>query len=120
MTSEQPWAIEFYRDERGVAPVEEFLSKLDSGMRSKVSRALGILEALGPRLPMPFARPVVGYRFWELRVQTGGNQTRVFYVAVKGRRIVLLHAFAKKTQRTPARELDIASRRWSEVLRESK
>jgi phage-related protein len=41
---------------------------------------------------------------------------RVFYFALSGRRILLLHAFLKKSQQTPRRELEIAARRLAEVV----
>ena len=119
MSKSGDWKIEFYRDARGRSPVEEFLRTLDGKMRAKVARSVSLLEELGTRLGMPHSRPVRGYRFSELRVQTGGNIVRVFYFARAGRRIVLLHAFAKRTQRTPVRELVIASGRWSEAVRNS-
>jgi phage-related protein len=53
---------------------------------------------------------------WELRV-TGSLQHRVFYFAASGRTLVLLHAFAKKTPKTPSTELETAKRRMTEYLR---
>jgi len=41
----------------------------------------------------------------------------VFYCTVVQRRIVMLHAFIKKSPKTPKRELDIAKRRLQEVVR---
>jgi phage-related protein len=66
---------------------------------------------------MPLARPVTGERFWELRVQTAGNIVRVFYFALRGRRIMLLHGFVKKDRKTPRAELQVARRRYDEVVR---
>jgi phage-related protein len=64
---------------------------------------------------MPIARPVTGYRFWELRIQAGRSNVRVFYFFQSGRRILHLHAFHKKSQQTPRRELDIAAKRLDEI-----
>jgi len=68
---------------------------------------------------MPLARRMAGYKFSELRVQASGNNVRVFYFFVTGRRIVLLHAFLKKSRHTPRRELEIAARRLAEMVGES-
>ena len=65
---------------------------------------------------MPTAAPVTGYRFWELRVQTGGNNVRIFYFAFSGRRMILLHGYWKKTPKAPPVELALAARRMQEFL----
>jgi phage-related protein len=113
----RPWAVEFYRDERGRSPVREFIDGLERTLRAKTLRNIALLEEMGDRLGMPLARPVAGQAFWELRVQAGGNIVRVFYFAISGRRMVLLHGLEKKDRKTPRRELDIAVRRQQEVLR---
>jgi phage-related protein len=41
---------------------------------------------------------------------------RAAYVATKGRRIVVVHVFAKRTQKTPRRDIETALRRAKEVL----
>lgn len=111
--------MDFYRDERGRAPVDEFMQGLEPAMRRKVTRNLAELERLGFQLGMPLARPIRGHSFWELRVQAAGNIVRIFYFLVTGRRIILLHGFLKKDQRTPQAELAIAAKRRSDFLRRS-
>ena len=113
MEQAREWRVEFYRDDRGRSPVEEFIAQLDTAMQTKVFRALRLLRESGGQLPMPLARPLRGYGISELRVQTGGNHVRVFYFEFTGRRIILLHGFVKKSRRTPQRELDLALRRRS-------
>lgn len=76
-------------------------------------RALTMLERLGVQLGMPHARHVVGTGLWELRIR-GGTQHRVFYVAVEGQTLLLLHAFSKKTEKTPASEIRTAQRRLAD------
>ena len=117
--SPREWHIEFYRDQRGRAPVEDFIKSLDRQTIAKTQRSIELLEEYGDRLAMPMARRLVGYRFSELRIQTGGNNIRVFYFFRTGRRIILLHAFLKKDQQTPRRELDTAYRRLAEVIGET-
>jgi phage-related protein len=55
-----------------------------------------------------------------LRVQAGRGNVRVFYFFMSGRRIVLLHAFWKKTRNTPKQELEMASRRLAEMVGDSR
>lgn len=70
----------------------------------------------GPNLGMPHTRSM-GNRLFELRVKSKEGIARVFYCTLVGEKIVMLHSFVKKTQKTPNRELQIARRRLKEVLK---
>jgi phage-related protein len=63
---------------------------------------------------MPHVRPLRG-GLYELRLR-GQREHRVVYVAVVGQRFLLLHAFTKKTQQTPATEIELAERRYRDHL----
>lgn len=52
---------------------------------------------------------------FELRLKAGEGNARVFYCTKIGRRIVMLHHFIKKTEKTPAKELMIARTRMKEI-----
>lgn len=80
-----------------------------------MSWALDLLEEMGIALGAPHVRHM-GDKLWELRV-VGGMQHRVFYFATPERRLVLVHAFTKKTSRTSRREIDVARRRMADYLR---
>jgi phage-related protein len=114
------WQVDYYRDVSGRSPVEEFVDGLDRKMRTKVFRSFELLEERGTSLGMPLARPIVGQRFWELRVQMAGNIIRIFYFALTGRRIILLHGFVKKEQKTPRNEIAIAARRTADLIGRTK
>jgi phage-related protein len=63
---------------------------------------------------MPLCRPLGG-GLWELRNSLSGNRiARVIFCAAQGK-MVLLHGFIKKTQKTPQSELDLARTRQKEV-----
>ncbi len=64
---------------------------------------------------MPHAAPVTGYDFHELRIQFASDTARIFYIAMTGRRLVLLHAFTKKTQKAPRSELETAQKRLANL-----
>ena len=68
----------------------------------------------GPHLHMPHSR-AMGNGLFELRPRGKEGLGRVFYCFVAERRIVILHAFIKKAQETPERELRIARKRMKEV-----
>ena len=52
---------------------------------------------------------------WEMRMRGKDGVARAAYVTATGRRIVIVHVFSKKTQKTPRREIEIALRRAKEV-----
>ena len=111
----QRWRIVYYQDRRGRRPVREFLDGLSATDRAKVRNALQLLCEFGVLLRMPHARPVSGHRgLWELRA----GAIRMFYFAHTGQQLVILHAFRKKSQRTPAQEIAVAERRMIEILEE--
>lgn len=111
---QHPWVIEFYKDRRGRIPVEDFLNTLPAHERLEALRVIDLLELYGLVLGMPHARPIAG--MWELRAGPG----RIFYVAVTGRRFILLHGYRKKSQTAPQREIETAQRRWAEAVEREK
>jgi phage-related protein len=71
------------------------------------------METYGPDLGMPHTR-AMGEGLFELRIKAAEGIARVFYCTVVNRRIVMLHHFVKKTDKTPRRELATALRRMRE------
>jgi len=57
----------------------------------------------------------MGDGLFELRLKAAEGIARVFYCTVDGRKIVILHQFIKKSDKTPPKELAIARRRMKEV-----
>lgn len=101
--------VDYYEDENGKKPAEEFIDSLDVKMRAKVFGRLELLEEHGSELDMPFSRHLDDGIF-ELRTVVGNNITRILYFFVVGRRVILTHGFVKKTRKTPAREIDRAKK----------
>jgi phage-related protein len=73
---------------------------------------------MGETLGMPVARPMptVAPGVFELRVKAKDGIFRVFYFTATARGILVFHAFAKKTQRTPPLEIELAKKRLKELL----
>jgi phage-related protein len=69
----------------------------------------------GSNLGMPHTR-AIGNGLFELRVRGKEGIARVFYCTKIGKRIIVLHVFVKKTQKTPKKEVTLAMRRMKEVL----
>jgi phage-related protein len=72
------------------------------------------MESFGPNLGMPHTK-AMGDGLFELRLKGVEGYGRVFYCTQVGRRIVMLHSFVKKTDKTPAGELKIARNRLKEI-----
>ena len=108
------WTLVFYTNARGDRPVEQYIDTLQPSEAVRVVQALELLAEFGTRLRMPHVRAMEGSDLWELRIRARGNQHRIFYVAIAGREMLLLHAFMKKGQRTPRRELRTAEQRLRE------
>ena len=106
--------IEFYEDEGGKSPVEEFLEGLQPKQRAKALRTIDLLEEFGRHLTLPHSSPVKGAKYkgmYELRAKIGSDISRIFYYSWVKDKFVLLHGFSKKTNKTPKKELDCALRR---------
>lgn len=116
MAEQSRWRLAFYQDERGRRPVEEWLLALGIKERARAHRTFNLLEIFGPELTMPYARHLEG-KLWELRIASGRLDYRVVYAGMSERRFVLLHAFDKRTTKTPALELETARRRWRDYSR---
>jgi len=84
------------------------------GVLADYARIVELLMEFGPHLRMPHSR-AMGDGLFELRPRGREGIGRVFYCFVMSRRIVILHAFVKKTQETPDRELKLARKRMNEV-----
>jgi phage-related protein len=79
-------------------------------------RALSMrMEEYGPNLGMPHSR-ALGNGLFEIRAKSEEGIGRVFFCTMVARKIIILHSFIKKTDKTPKRELDIAITRQKEVI----
>lgn len=95
------WDLIYYTTSRGDCPVQTYIDELPAQKAVRVYEALELLAEFGVRLGMPHMRALQDSDLWELRVRTRGNQHRVFYKAIDGRRMLLLHAFQKKGPEHP-------------------
>jgi phage-related protein len=103
------YSIEYFHP-RVKAEIESW----PTGVLADYARIVELLMEFGPQLRMPHSR-AMGDGLFELRPRSFEVIGRVFYCFVVGQRIILLHAFIKKTQETPERELKLARKRKKEV-----
>jgi len=102
----------FYRSDRGTEPVREWLKELPASDRRIVGFDIAAVE-FGWPIGMPLCRSIGG-GLWEVRSNlTHGRTARVIFCASHGR-MILLHAFVKKTEKTPPADIDVARRRQKE------
>jgi phage-related protein len=107
----------FYRTTLGAEPVRRWLKSLPVEDRRTIGVDIATVEYGWPA-GMPVCSPITSRRgLWEVRsTLTGGRIARVLFCIHRGR-TVLLHGFIKKTQQTPASDLDLAMKRKREIER---
>ena len=98
----------FYNDS-----VESEVLALPTGFVARFIRYAERMEIYGPDLGMPHTR-AMGEGLFELRLKAPEGIAHVFYCTVVNRKIVVLHSFVKKADKTPPRELEVARRRMKE------
>ena len=93
----------------------EFLA-LPSSLMAATVRIVDLIEANGlEKTGMPYVRHLQG-KLWEMRAKGKDGIARSMYVVARGKRIVILRCFVKKTEKTPNKELKIALQRAKEVV----
>jgi phage-related protein len=94
--------------------VKEEIESWPAGILADYARIVELLMEFGPHLRMPHSR-AMGDGLFELRPRSFEGIGRIFYCFVVRQRILILHAYVKKTQETPERELRLARKRMKEV-----
>jgi len=108
------WQIVFYQDRQGNIPVQDFIIEQSAKVKAKILRYIDLLQEFGLSLGRPYVEKLRGSDVWELKMRHGSDYYRILYFASSERRFVLLHAFLKKTEKTPKTEIDIAQDRISD------
>jgi len=103
------YTIEYF-NERVLSEIE----KWPDGILADYARLVELLMEFGPNLKMPHSK-ALGKGLFELRPKGKEGIGRTFYCYLVGQRIIILHAFIKKTQETPENEIKIARKRVKEV-----
>lgn len=106
------WEIVYFSES-----VQDALLAFPPGLQGRYIHLTERMLNFGPDLGMPHSRAMGGGLF-ELRVKGKEGIGRVLFCVRPDRRIVMLHAFVKKSARTPARELKVARKRMREVQAE--
>ena len=117
------YKINFYQDAQGRQPIKEYLDTLQAAADStkdsriklkKIYEDLEVLALTGTRAGIPYVKHIQD-DLWELRPL----RDRIFFFCWQGDRLILLHHFAKQTQRTPRREIEQAKRNLKDFIERS-
>ncbi len=104
------WRVEFLNDN-----VVAEVNGLPTDIRAKFLHIAEMMIAVEPqRMREPHVKPLRD-KLWEMRMSGKDGIGRVIYVLASNRRIVVLHAFVKKTQKTPPQAIQLALVRAKEI-----
>ena len=104
------WIVELLDDR-----VREEFDTLPLDMKARFRRIVELIQGHGlERVREPHVPHLEG-SLWEMRMKGKDGISRAIYVTARGRRVVVLRVFIKKTQKTPRREIEIALERAKEV-----
>ena len=106
------WSVETLN-----ATVDKELHALPVDMRARFVRICELIVSVRlERMSGPHVKHLTG-PLWEMRMNGRSGIARALYVSTKGRRVVVVRAFIKKSPRTPRREIEFALRRAGEVTK---
>lgn len=103
------WKVTFFNTK-----VKEETLKFPTGMLANYLHILEIIEEFGPAIGKPYTAPM-GSGLFEIRAKGKEGIGRSLFCTVKGKEIIILHSFIKKTQKTPKKELEKARKRMKEL-----
>ncbi len=107
------WKIVYYISATGENPVKKFLDARPKA-KLKALRILSNIEEFGLSFAIPHIKKLEGAPLWEIRI-LGEDSVRILYITRQGKQILLRHAFLKKTDKTPKKEIDICLIRLVEL-----
>ena len=95
--------------------VDRELAALPVSLRARLLRMMELIEAVGlANVHAPHVAHLED-KLWEMRAKSAEGIARAIYVTATGQRIVIVHIFVKKSQKTPAKALTLARQRAKEV-----
>jgi phage-related protein len=104
--------VVFYRTPAGTEVVRDWLRALEAEVRSIIGQDLMRAQYRWP-VGMPLCRPM-GDGLWEVRSDLPGNRIARVLFSVREGKLLVLHGFIKKSQKTPDQDLTLARKRKRE------
>lgn len=110
------YKVKFYKNSsNGKEPVLDYIEILDIKNKAKVLKYIEFLRVNNGYLDEPYSKHIKG-KIRELRIDFSKIRHRIFYFTFINQTIVLLHAFLKKTNKTPINEIKKAEDNCIDVL----
>ena len=104
------WIVELL-----AARVRDELEALPPDMKARFRRIVELIQGYGlEQMREPHVKHLEG-PMWEMRITGKDGMSRAIYITARGRRVVVVRVFVKKTRKTPRREIDLALNRAREV-----
>ena len=103
------WRITFYNHK-----VKDETLSFPKGILANFLHIAEMIEEFGPALGAPYTKSL-GEGLFEIRAKGKEGIGRSFFCTVKGKEVIILHSFIKKSQKTPKKEMKIAGKRLKEV-----
>ena len=103
------WEIIYFNED-----LQRTILAFPAGIQARYVHLTQRIRTFGPNLGMPHSR-AMGEGLFELRMKSKEGIGRVFYCNLPDQRVMMLHAFVKKSEKTPTKELKIARDRMKEV-----
>lgn len=107
--------VYFYATDSGNEPVREWLKGLTKEDKKTIGYDIKTVQ-YGYPVGMPLTRVLKGTNLEEVRCKISNGIARIIF-CVEDNTIILLHAFIKKTQKTPQKDLDVAIKRYKELCK---
>lgn len=103
------YTIKFYSPD-----VQQEIMRLPLGLRVRYTALAERMKQVGANLHEPHTK-AMGDGLFEMRLKASEGIARVMYCTLVGQKIVMLHSFVKKTDKTPKQDLELAIKRMKEV-----
>lgn len=101
----------FYLTSSGKNIVKDYLDDQDIRNKKNCLSTIEYLKKYGFELSSKFVKKIKGEkRLWELRV-SGKKEHRFFFTQISNHNFVIVHAFLKKTNKTPKKEIELSVKR---------
>ncbi len=113
------YKVKFFQNTKGEVPIIDYLEKTNKKERAKILKYVEFLKDNEGYLDEPYSKHILG-KIRELRVDFGKNKHRIFYFTFIKKTIILLHAFLKKTNKTPVGEIKKAEENFKDAVNNPK
>ena len=106
--------VYFFETQTGKSPIKKFIDGLPLQDQSRFFEVIEEIELNGIDANTVTLKPIEG-KLWEVKFRSIHSYYRVFYTLLDKELMVWIHAFSKKTQKTPIHELNVARKRLKEI-----